>query len=540
MKSPSPQHLAERLPMSGLDLTEKATILVVDDTPDNLVLMSNLLKVSYKVKIANCGEKALKIAVSDSPPDLILLDIMMPGMDGYEVCRRLKRDPKTMDIPVIFITAKAEVENEKLGLELGAVDYITKPISPPIVMVRVKNHLALQAKNIELESARSVAEKANLAKSEFLSSMSHELRSPLNAILGFAQLMESDSPPPSTIQQESITQILLAGWHLLTLINEILDLAKVESGQVPMLREPVPLADVLLECQSMIEPQAKQRGIKPTFPQPGIHYIVHADRTRLKQVLLNLLSNAIKYNCEQGTVEVNCAESTPGRIRISVSDSGAGLSPEQLAQLFQPFNRLGQEAGGEEGTGIGLVVAKRLVELMGGTIGVESSVGAGSVFWFELISVAESQLAMEDSVPAAVAQTHMPRAARRHTLLYVEDNPANMKLVEKIIARYSNLHLLTATTGNSGIELARTSKPEVILMDINLPDINGFEAIRILRADPATAHIPVIAVSANAMPFDIERGKKAGFISYITKPIKVDAFMEALDRVLESAGENIA
>jgi len=225
---------------------------------------------------------------------------------------------------------------------------------------------ALQEKNVELESARSVAEKANLAKSDFLSSMSHELRSPLNAILGFAQLMESDSPPATPAQKESIAQILQAGWHLLKLINEILDLAKVESRQVPLSEEPVLVAEVLLECQAMIEPQAQQRDIKLAFPKLDIPYFVRADRTRLKQVLINLLSNAIKYNIKRGTVAVECAESAPGRIRVSIRDTGAGLSPEQLAQLFQPFNRLGQEAGGEEGTGIGLVVAKRLIELMGG------------------------------------------------------------------------------------------------------------------------------------------------------------------------------
>ena len=398
----------------------------------------------------------------------------------------------------------------------------------------------LQEKNVELESARSVAEKANLAKSEFLSSMSHELRSPLNAILGFAQLMESDTPPATMSQKESITQILKAGWHLLKLINEILDLAKVESRQVPMSEEPVSVAEVLLECQTMIEPQAQQRGITLTLPIFDIQYFVRSDRTRLKQVLINLLSNAIKYNRENGTVEVKCSESTPGRVRISIKDSGAGLTPEQLAQLFQPFNRLGQEAGGEEGTGIGLVVAKRLVELMGGVIGVESTVGVGSEFWFELISVAEPYLYTEADEVTGLTQARAPRQAGSHTLLYVEDNPANMKLVEQIIARHTDINLLTAVNGYSGVEIARDSLPEVILMDINLPDINGFEALRILRADPSTAHIPVIAISANAMPLDIERGLQAGFFRYITKPIKVDEFMDALDVALEFSGSNPA
>jgi len=398
---------------------------------------------------------------------------------------------------------------------------------------------ALQEKNVELESARSLAEKANLAKSEFLSSMSHELRSPLNAILGFGQLMESDSPPPTAAQKESIAQILQAGWHLLKLINEILDLAKVESGQVPLSREPVSLDEVMLECQGMIEPHAQQRGIHMTFPRFDIPSFVRADRIRLKQVLINLLSNAIKYNREQGTVVVDCTKSTPERTRISVTDTGAGLHPEQVAQLFQAFNRLGQEAGGEEGTGIGLVVAKRLVELMGGVIGVESTVGVGSVFWFELISVAEPDRPMEGGDAAAFAQPLLPRGSRLHTLLYVEDNPANMKLVEQIIARHPDIRLLTAVNGNLGIELARENQPDVILMDINLPGINGFEALKILREDPLTMHIPVIAISANAMQLDIERGQKAGFFRYITKPIKVNEFMEALDVALKFTGQKV-
>jgi len=398
---------------------------------------------------------------------------------------------------------------------------------------------ALQEKNVELESARSVAEEANLAKSDFLSSMSHELRSPLNAILGFAQLMESDSRPPTPTQKESIAQILQAGWHLLKLINEILDLAKVESGQVPLSEEPVSLAEVMLECQAMIEPQAQLRGIKLTFPQFDIPYFVRADRTRLKQVLINLFSNAIKYNKEPGTVVVDCTTSTSERTRISVKDTGAGLSPEKLAQLFQPFNRLGQEAGGEEGTGIGLVVAKRLVELMGGVIGVESTVGVGSVFWFELISVAEPHPSMEGGEAIALAQPHVPRGARLHTLLYVEDNPANLKLVEQIIARRPDIRLLTAVNGNSGIEIARDNQPEVILMDINLPGISGIEALKILREDPATAHIPIVALSANAMPRDIEKGLQAGFFWYLTKPIKVNEFMDVLDVALEFAETGI-
>ncbi len=393
----------------------------------------------------------------------------------------------------------------------------------------------LQQTNAELERATSVAEKANLAKSDFLSSMSHELRSPLNAILGFSQLMESESPPPTSAQQESISQILQAGWHLLKLINEILDLAQIESRKVPLSQEPVSLAEVMLECQGMIEPQAQQRGITMTFPEFEVPCVVYADRTRVKQVLINLLSNAIKYNREQGTLEVQCASSDAGRVRVSISDGGAGLAPEQVAQLFQPFNRLGQEAGGEEGTGIGLVVAKKLVELMGGEIGVESTVGIGSVFWFELNSAEVPALPIEETQSVVPTRPHVQSGTRMRTLLCIEDNPANLKLIGQLIARRPDMSLLTAVNGSSGVELARTCHPEVILMDINLPDISGFEALKILRDDPATTHIPVVAISANAMPRDIERGLSAGFFRYLTKPIKFDEFMDTLDEVLAFA-----
>jgi PAS domain S-box-containing protein len=406
------------------------------------------------------------------------------------------------------------------------------------VTERKRFELALQETNVELESAKSAAEKANLAKSDFLSSMSHELRSPLNAILGFAQLLESTSPLPTASQRENIAQILQAGWHLLKLINEVLDLAVVESGKLSISPEPASLAEVISECQAMMEPQAQQRGISMTFPQLDIPYYVNADRTRVKQVLINLLSNAIKYNRDQGTVEVKCAVTSPERIRISVKDTGAGLPPEKITQLFQPFNRLGQESSAGEGTGIGLVMSKRVVELMKGVIGVESTVGVGSVFWFELLLTPAPKPRAASAEPTIVAHARVPTGAPLRTLLYVEDNPANLTLVEQLIARRSDIRLLTAVNGTLGIELARASRPEVILMDINLPGISGFEALTILREDPATAHIPVVVLSANAMPRDIKKGLEAGFFHYLTKPIKVNEFMDTLDLALEFAGKH--
>ncbi len=398
----------------------------------------------------------------------------------------------------------------------------------------------LHDKNVELERAGAAAEKANQAKSDFLSSMSHELRSPLNAVLGFAQLINSDSPPPTESQKASVDQILHAGWYLLELINEILDLAQIESGKMALSVEPTSLAEVIAECQAMIEPQAQKRGIRMSFPKFEEPRFVDADRTRLKQVLVNLLSNAIKYNRPNGTVQVDCSESSADQLRVRVRDTGQGLPPSMVMQLFQPFNRLGRENTGEEGTGIGLVTSKRLVELMGGAIGVESTVGQGSAFWFDLRRAGAPQFHSDAQRVLPSAPAAHDATAPLHTLLYVEDNPANLKLVEQLIARRPDMRLLTAIEGHQGVQLARAHQPEVILMDINLPGISGVEALMILRGDPTTAHIPVVALSANAMPRDIERGLQAGFFRYLTKPIRVDEFMDTLDATLEFAQEKAA
>lgn len=343
--------------------------------------------------------------------------------------------------------------------------------------------------------------------------------------------MESAAPPPTPLQKDSITQILQAGWHLLKLINEVLDLAAVEAGKTSLSPEPVSLAEVISECEAMFVPEGQKRNIKLMFPQFYVPMFVRADRTRLKQVLINLLSNAIKYNREHGTVEIKCTASTPDHILISVKDGGMGLSEEQLANLFQPFNRLGQENCTEEGTGIGLVMTKRLVELMDGTIGVKSIVGVGSVFWFELRSVVPPASVVDESgtlVPAHDA----PYAAEVRTVLYVEDNPANMKLIESLVARRANIRLLRADDGNVGLSIACEQIPDVILMDINLPGMSGIDVLKHLRENRSTYHIPVLAISANAMPGDIKNGLDAGFFRYLTKPINVQEFMETMDAAL--------
>lgn len=389
----------------------------------------------------------------------------------------------------------------------------------------------LEIINHELELAMEAAKSANAAKSAFLSSMSHELRTPLNAILGFAQILTSDSLPTTLAQKkEFANHVLKSGRHLLTLINEILDLAKVESGTVTLSMEPVALDDMLTECRGMVEPMGQPRKIRMLFPE-NTGAVLLADRTRLKQVLLNLLSNAVKYNREMGAVVFDCMVLGPNRVRLSVQDTGHGLRPDQLEALFQPFNRLGQENGSEEGTGIGLVVTRRLVELMGGSIGVTSSVGVGTVFWIELELTKPVPSALPSGTVLPMERKETPHDIN-HTLLYVEDNPANLKLVQEIIAFRPDLRLLSAPDAHLGIEMAKAHRPDLILMDINLPGMSGTDALGELRRDPRTNHIPVLALTANAMPRDVEKGISAGFFRYLTKPINIDEFNEAVDSTL--------
>jgi signal transduction histidine kinase len=405
---------------------------------------------------------------------------------------------------------------------------------------RVEQRTAqLTSINEELVQAREAAEAANQAKSAFLSSMSHELRTPLNAILGFAQLLDSDRLPSTPEQQkEFVRHILKAGNHLLGLVNEVLDLAKIESGTLSMSLEPVALPELLDECQAMVAPMAKSRDIRMLFPAPKPIRVV-ADRTRLKQVLLNLLSNSIKYNRELGTVVVDCDVEDGERVKVAVHDTGLGLSSEQLGALFQPFNRLGQETGGEEGTGIGLVVTKRLVELMGGAIQVSSTPGIGSVFSVVLkAALAEQEPVAGVPMPATMpSSTGSAQAQSLPVVLYVEDNPANLRLVEKIVGFRSDCRLIGAPDAGLGLELARAHLPRAILMDINLPGgLSGVDCMKILRADARTAHIPVIAVSANAMPRDVQKGLAEGFYRYLTKPLDIELFTRTLDEVLATSG----
>ena len=452
---------------------------------------------------------------------------------SYNASTLYDRDRKLLGV---FAAARDVTERQAFErqLELNNVKLATATATAE------KATAVAEEATVTAEEATATAEKANRAKSEFLSSMSHELRTPLNAILGFAQLLESGSPAPTPTQKGNIAHILSGGWYLLDLINEILDLALIESGRLTLSPEPVALQGVLNECRAMIEPQAQKRGVALTLAEQKDSLYVLADRTRLKQVLINLLFNAVKYNREGGTVALDCEVTGAGLLRVSVCDTGQGLSGDQVEQLFQPFNRLGQETTAEEGTGIGLVVTKRLVELMGGSIGLKSTLGQGSTFWVELQLTEVPELVYMPTGETVADLLDAADGAPRYTLLYVEDNPANLNLVEQIIARRKDLRLLSAANAQLGIALARIHQPNVILMDINLPGMSGLEAMQLLRSDPLTAHIPILAVSANAAPGDIERGLGAGFFDYVTKPIRVARFMQSVNAALAHAASQKA
>ncbi|MBJ7221735.1 MULTISPECIES: ATP-binding protein [unclassified Brenneria] len=376
-----------------------------------------------------------------------------------------------------------------------------------------------------LKVAKIEAERANRAKSEFLSSMSHELRTPMNAILGFSQILAFDEQLNDD-QLDNVTEILKAGRHLLELINDVLDLAKIESGVVSLSIEAVDLSALMRDCRQLIQPLAADRQITLCLDVPE-QLTVSADPVRFKQVLLNLLSNAIKYNNAGGEVRI-ALETRQNGLRIAVVDTGNGIARERMGELFQPFNRLDEERGAIEGSGIGLVITRRLIDAMGGRIGVESVPGKGSRFWVEL-PLADPRLPPTEARPAAARPRPFIDGQRRHCILYIDDNPVNLKLVAQILDKLRHIQLVAMHTPEEGIEYAVTHQPDLILLDINLPGMDGYEVLALFKSHVRLRHVPVFAVSANVMPQDIERGMAAGFADYLTKPLDIGRFLASID-----------
>ena len=387
-----------------------------------------------------------------------------------------------------------------------------------------------------LTDARDEAQRANRAKSEFLSTMSHELRTPMNAILGFGQLLElelTDEPRHRTYVQE----LLKGGRHLLELIDDVLDLSRIESGHVELSFEGIGLAELVDECLRLVLPLAQRRGISMSVRALG-GLSVRADRMRLRQVLVNVLSNAIKYNVDGGRVEIDAGAAADERVRIEVRDTGVGIPLDRQAELFQPFNRLGAEGGPIEGTGIGLVIVRRLVGMMSGQVGMQSSPDRGSLFWIELPADDAPGRAECGSAPAS-AFGSLPDVVDKR-VLYVDDNPSNLRLVARIMARWPEVELLTAQDPRLGIELMDAHRPDLVLLDIQMVPLDGFEVMAEIQRRPSLQGVPVVAITANAMPRDVERVLAAGFDDCLTKPFDIRRFMATVERYLNAQAEGVA
>jgi len=389
-----------------------------------------------------------------------------------------------------------------------------------------------QLKRQEAEQGLQVAESASRAKNEFLSRMSHELRTPLNAILGFGQLLEMNRQPELASHQAGwVAHILQAGWHLLDMINDTLDLSRIESGMLQLEPGPVALAPLVAQCLGMVQPAAEQRQIslqQDLAPDAGSAW---GDSTRLKQVLSNLLSNAVKYNVDGGRVQISTRRLDAQWLELRVSDTGLGLSPAQMAHLFQPFNRLGRERGHIEGTGIGLVISRRLAELMGGTLEAENILGQGASFVLRI--PAATPEALSDA-----AQTTSPDAAhryRRRLVHYIEDNETNAEVMHGILAQRPQVTLTVSANARDGLAAVRRQKPDLLLLDLHLPDMDGLTLLRQLKHDPRLRDLPVLMVSADGTPAGIDEALAAGALHHLTKPLNVSAFLSLLDQVLEDA-----
>jgi signal transduction histidine kinase len=506
---------------------DRGNILIVDDTLANLRLLTEMLREQgYKVRGAPNGEIALNAARS-SPPDIVLLDINMPGMNGYEVCQEMKSDERIRDLPIIFLSALDEALDKVKAFQVGGVDYITKPFQLEEVLARIESQLKMQRLQGELKEARQEAERANQAKSLFLANMSHEIRTPMNAILGYAQILVDDEELTDK-QRKGIETIRTSGEHLLALINDVLDLSKIEAGREELHQSDFNLQNLVRTLSTMFHMRCEQKGLRWRVEDELSATPVHGDEKKLRQVLINLLGNAVKFT-EEGEVVLKVSTCGEHRYRFEVADTGPGIPTDRQATVFEAFQ---QEEGGWEkgGTGLGLAIARRHVALMGGQLEIESTAGVGTSFSFSLIILPAEE---GETVDEEKSWAHVTRliSGRKVQALLVDDMETDRDILAQLLERVG-VKVRQAMRGSQALEQLNENMPDVVFLDIRMPEMDGTQVLEKIRAEYGSNGVKVIAVSASVLEHQRQGYLKAGFDQFIAKPFRPEKIYASLAELL--------